>query len=433
MKLQIKQFKFFINKTIFLMIFLLLCFSFALMPIGVNFFVFSEELLTNKPTNNKPITDTKYKSEEILTIEKQIKDKADRIKDLEMQNENYKRNIEIKKMEQVTLSGELEMLGTKISVVQNALERTQLRIKQVNLEVQGAELKILRQGAKIENQKEKIAEFIRLIYHLDQQTPLEILLLNNSISDYFNQVKFVKKIEYQIQGILDEFQVNKQILKEEKKNLEDQRLKLENLKKEHKEEGLALEEQEKTKEVFLERTKKSESRFQALLLAVKEETEEANGEIVSLEKKLREKLSKELAREKETIFIWPVFRNVITCKFQDPTYLFRKYFSHNAIDIRASQGTSITAVASGYVGRAKNAGLGYSYILIIHNNGLSTVYGHTSRIYVKEGDYVNQGQIIGLSGGMPGTPGAGQFSTGSHLHFEVRLDGNPVNPEKYLP
>ena len=75
----------------------------------------------------------------------------------------------------------------------------------------------------------------------------------------------------------------------------------------------------------------------------------------------------------------------------------------------------------------------YSYILIIHNNGFSTVYGHVSKIYVKDGDRVDQGQIIGITGGMPGTPGAGKFSTGPHLHFEIYLNGNVVDPEKYLP
>ena len=389
--------------------------------------------LNNEQINKSPITQEQNKSEEILTIEQQIKDRADKIKELEKQNEVYKRNIEIKKMQQITLNGELDILGTKIDVVNNALERTGLKIKQVNLEIQDAELKILRQGAKIEDQKEKVAEFIRIINYLDQKSPLEILIVNDSISDYFNQVKFVKTLEYQMQGILDKLQITKQISEQEKKNLEDQELKLENLKKEHKETRMDLEEQETIKEVFLKETKNSESKFQALLLAVKKEQEQANAEIVSLEKELREKLKKELAKEKETIFIWPVPKNIITAKFHDPTYLFKKYFEHNAVDIRAKQGSSIVAAASGYIGRAKNAGMGYSYILIIHNNGFSTVYGHVSKIYVKDGDRVDQGQIIGITGGMPGTPGAGKFSTGPHLHFEIYLNGNVVDPEKYLP
>lgn len=408
--------------------FLLFTFYFLFFTFPV--FVFSEEI---KKDDKLTTIQNKNKSLEIFEIEKEIKDKMDRIKELEKQDEIYKRNIEIKKAQQITLNGELDILGTKIDVVENAIERTGLKIKQVNLEIQDAELKILRQGAKIEDQKENVAEFIRMIYRLDQKSPLEILLLNNSISDYFNQVKFVKSLEYQMQGVLDKIQIDRQIIKEEKKNLEEQELKLENLKKEHKEKQIDLEEQEADKEVFLKETKNSESKFQALLLAVKKEQEQANAEIISLEKELREKLKKELAREKETIFIWPVPKNTITAEFMDPTYLFRKYFSHNAIDIRASQGTPIVAAASGYIGRAKDAGMGYSYILIIHNNGFSTVYGHTSKSYVKDGDYVNQGQIIGLSGGMPGTPGAGRYSTGPHLHFEIHLNSNVVDPVKYLP
>lgn len=131
-------------------------------------------------------------------------------------------------------------------------------------------------------------------------------------------------------------------------------------------------------------------------------------------------------------FIKPISGS-ITYYFHDPDYPFAESFEHPGIDIKASQGTRVKSAADGIVSVVVDAGYYYSYVIIKHNNNnLETVYGHLSRIDVRAGEIVEQGQTIGLSGGKPGTPGAGEYTTGPHLHFEVRLNGVPVDPMDYL-
>ena len=134
-----------------------------------------------------------------------------------------------------------------------------------------------------------------------------------------------------------------------------------------------------------------------------------------------------------TALAWPLYpKKGISAGFREPGYYKRFGMQHNAVDIPAPQGTPLTASASGYVYKAKDNGLGYSYIILLHKNNIRTVYGHVSQINVKEGQLVQEGELIGLSGGMPGTKGAGKMTTGPHLHFEVLENGVYKNPLDFL-
>lgn len=133
------------------------------------------------------------------------------------------------------------------------------------------------------------------------------------------------------------------------------------------------------------------------------------------------------------LFQWPVI-GPLTAGYFDPDY--EKVFGvpHRAIDIAVSKGTPIHVVSQGIVFAVKDGGaIGYSYLLIGHQNGYASLYGHVSQSFVKAGDFVNYDQIIGLSGGEPGSHGAGPMTTGSHLHLEMMKDGEHINPLDILP
>lgn len=131
---------------------------------------------------------------------------------------------------------------------------------------------------------------------------------------------------------------------------------------------------------------------------------------------------------------WPVEPTLgISAFFEDAAYVERFGVAHHAVDIPVPQGTAITAPADGTVLKVAMNGLGYSYIVIQHKGDLQTIYGHVTDATVAPGDEVTFGQVIGHSGGQPGTPGAGLLTTGPHLHFAVRVNGTLVDPMQYLP
>lgn len=122
-------------------------------------------------------------------------------------------------------------------------------------------------------------------------------------------------------------------------------------------------------------------------------------------------------------FIWPI-RGRISSPYGVRVLNGRKEF-HTGIDIGGSTGTNILAAESG---RVSYAGYmrGYGNVIILsHDRGYSTVYGHNSVNLVKKGQYVKKGSMIGKVGKTGN-------ATGSHLHFEIRLSGKPVNPLSYL-
>ncbi len=133
------------------------------------------------------------------------------------------------------------------------------------------------------------------------------------------------------------------------------------------------------------------------------------------------------------LFQWPVI-GPISASYLDPDYVKVFNVPHRAIDIAVPQNTPIHTVSQGIVFAVKDGGaLGYSYILVGHESGYASLYGHISKSFVKPGDRVNYDQIIGLSGGEPGSHGAGPMTTGSHLHLEMMQNGEHFNPAEVLP
>lgn len=384
------------------------------------------------------LANTSVIDNEIKDLNLSITNQRQKIDEIKEKQAKYQALIEETIKDKLSLSSQLSILDNKLAKAELDIDSANLEIDKTSLEIKKVEREKESLDIKINEKKEHIASLLRLAYKQDQSSTIEMLLLNESLSDFLNDAKYLADTNLEIGNSVDDLKDDKLKLDRNEIILKEKNDDLITLKTELEEKKLNLSYEQENKEYILDKTKLSEQAYQNLLQEMKKQQAQAEAEIVQAEQLIRQKMTEKdrgfLDSFDTSILSWPVPKNVITAKFHDPDYPYTSVLgSHSAVDIRAAQGTTITAAADGYVAKVKfNGTKDYAYIMIIHGNNISTVYGHVSAVYVTEDQYVSRGEAIGRTGGMPGTIGAGPFTTGPHIHFEVRLNGLPVNPENYL-
>lgn len=126
-------------------------------------------------------------------------------------------------------------------------------------------------------------------------------------------------------------------------------------------------------------------------------------------------------------FVYPVMAPKLSSNFGIRKHPIRHIVRHHdGVDLAAPQDAPIRVIADGWVVFAGNYGSYGQLIVVRHNDNATSHYGHCAKIKVKVGEKVNAGRIIG-------TVGSTGAATGPHLHFELRLNGKPLDPKKLIP
>ncbi|MDP2670351.1 MAG: peptidoglycan DD-metalloendopeptidase family protein [bacterium] len=403
--------------------------------------------------------DIDKKESKLDTLQEDIQDGRDENKRLQDKITVFKENLKAKQQEKTTLNNQIEILDQDINITETEVEQTKSEINTLGFEIEEIEIQINDSQKDINNQKEDIGSLINNLYDYDQQTYLEQLLTNNTLSEFANQVQYTEEVNKKFKEQLDDLQELKRFYKQEKQELSEKKEE-----EEDKQRELEIRQDSLTGELdykgqLLVGVEEDEEKFQQLISDIKIEQESINSELTSLEKSARttldelSKLKKQVAPDdpantdptdttyEDDFFTmpttfspdWPV-RGIITTYFKDPAYIFRSAFEHDAIDIAVPQGTALKAADSGVVAVVRYDGSSsYAWISIVHADKYSSFYGHVSQVYVEPEQVVQKGEIIAATGGYPGTPGAGSYTTGPHVHFGIRLNGIAVDPLIYLP
>ena len=361
---------------------------------------------------------------------KAAKEEVSGLKSSKTDIERLKKELEQSKNDLTTyvaqLDGQLSGIQEKI-----AQYNTMITEKEEEIEVTAAELE---EAIRIqEEQYAAMKKRIKFMYEKGDTFYLELLMSSGGFADMTNKADYIESLSRYDRNKLEEYINTIELVKLCKEELEAEKEVLDEAK-------LAVEEEEANINALIEQkeaqilsvtsdisTKEAAIREYEAMIA------QENAEIAALEKAVAEERARLEAENAQArvynggMFAWPCPGYTrISDEYGNrmhPILGIQKF--HNGLDMAAPGGTAILAAYDGdVVGAAYNNSMG-NYIMIDHGSGLYTIYMHCSALYVSKGQSVTKGQKIAAVGS------TGR-STGNHLHFSVRQNGNYVNPWNYL-
>lgn len=313
------------------------------------------------------------------------------------------------------IQAELDEATRKLQAIKKEQDQVNLQIKQLQEEIQKAEVQ-LRARQAILNKR------VRVIYMHGQLSYIEVILGANSFSDFANRLELLKRIIRSDFNLIQEIQQRKAAIEAKKVEIEKEKARLDEL---------ASQAQKVQDEVKVK--KAEQQRVLAHARTQQDAAKQMEADLIARSNEIRQMIQSRMQQNSGSdqivhgsgTFIWPC-NGPITSPFGYRTHpIFGTTIYHSGIDIGVDYNTPIHAADGGTVILAGWCG-GYGNAVIIdHGNGLQTLYGHNTSVAVSEGQTVSQGQVIAYSGSTG-------YSTGPHCHFEVRRNGEAVDPMGYL-
>ncbi|MEG0018064.1 MAG: peptidoglycan DD-metalloendopeptidase family protein [Hydrogenoanaerobacterium sp.] len=359
----------------------------------------------------------------------QISEKNDEIAKLKKEQAALDKEIASTKNEKDKKQKEKRNLQNQVYIAQQSIELLSGRIGILEKNISEKEQEIKQKQADIEKNYSIFKKRMRKMYLDDDSTTLGVVFGADSYADFLTRTEMLERTSAHDKSMIDELLVAKKDIEEALAEIEKDKMQVEADKKDVGEQKVNLAGKVKETAAQIQDIDQLQKEFEAQKaqkLKEEKEAQEAIKRIYAANASIGDYVGGD--------FIWPVsgFKN-ITSRFG---WRFGNTDYHTGIDIagRNMAGSAIFqqeihAANDGKVIYASNSytpGVGYGrYVIIDHGGGMSTLYGHQNQVYVSVGDYVTQGDVIGEVG----TTG---WSTGPHLHFEIRKNGNAVNPGSYF-
>lgn len=347
------------------------------------------------------------------------------IKELENKEAELKKEIESLKSDSSKAMTLKLTLDEQLSLTYEKIDAAKLLIGELRTQIALTETNIADMQQNLEKQEEIFKERLRLAYEDSNISYIAMLFDADGLVDFFNNIERVGALLDYDKKIINNYSEQKTELENTRNLLNEQINKQTEYQAELEQTEAELEKQIKEADALLDQIKADQKEYQNDLEAIKAEEKRLEAELSEYLKKLQEAENKNYMVDGQ--LQWPVKSgtrgyNIITSTFgyRDLSVGGNDVSNHKGIDIGVSYVSVYACGAGTVVTSTYSSSYGY-YIVVDHGGGVSTLYAHLSKLGVKKGSTVEAGQYLGVSGNTG-------WSSGPHLHLELRLSGSYKNP-----
>ncbi len=367
-------------------------------------------------------------------LDDQVQDLQGQIDSSRLEQENWQQVIE-------DVSAKLKQIQADLDAANARLQSIQMKQAEINAQIAQTQNEIVKMEAYLKTRQDVLNRRVRAIYMHGQLNYLEVILGANSFSDFANRVELLKRVIRSDYNLILEIQKQKAAIEAKKAQLEEDKRQLDALAAEAEKTRQEIAKKKAEQQKVLDAAKSNKA-------AAAQMEQDLNAQLASVRNLIQQRLAAaEAARQaaqqqaasddeggggSDDNYVqgtgamgWPC-SGPITSPFGYRTHpIFGTTIFHAGIDIGVDYGTPIHAADSGvvvYSGWISGYG---NAVIIDHGGGISTLYGHNQSLAVSEGQSVSKGSVIAYAGSTGN-------STGPHCHFEVDVNGSPVNPMGYL-
>lgn len=331
-----------------------------------------------------------------------------------------KKEMDAAKQEKSAAASQHEALDAEITKVSEKIHNLEVDINNNQIKIDQTAKELEEAKAKSEEQNQSYITRVKYMIENGDQTYLEMLSTSSSLTDFLNRVEIVKMVSEYDKNLLDTLKATEEKIQTLANELEQTQQTLNANKASLESNKAALNSKIAQNE---ERQKKLESDIAAYQKAYDEAVKQEAAAWASAQSKISTN-TKFVGGQ----FGWPsASSSLITSGYGRRLHpVLGTYRGHSGLDIGAAYGTNVLAANDGTVIVAGYNSGGYgNYVIIDHGGGYTTLYGHNSSLCVSAGQKVKRGTVIAKCGSTG-------LSSGPHIHFEIRINGSPVNPLPYV-